>query len=115
MNPAWKGALLSALVMPGLGQVVLKRPLRGLAIMGAVLLGIIVFVVKATAVAVRALESPMVADGGVDMATATAAAEAAVGAADGLIMQGALLWIVCCWVVSAVDAYRIGQKQRKDL
>ncbi|MFH1984197.1 MAG: hypothetical protein ABIL58_20340 [Pseudomonadota bacterium] len=111
MKQAWKGALWSALVFPGLGQMMLKHTLRGLVVMGAVLIGVIAFVVKATAVAVQALDAPIAAGNSIDMTAVNEAATKAVASADGLIMQGALLWITLCWVLAAVDAFFLGRKQ----
>lgn len=110
MKSAWKGALLSALVFPGLGQMMLKRTLRGLAVIGATLAGVVVFVVKATAIAVQAIEAPIGSSGTLDMAAVNAAAGQAVASADGLVMRGALLWITVCWILATVDAYFLGRK-----
>lgn len=114
MKAAWKGALLSAMVVPGLGQLVLKRTLRGLAVMAATLAGMVLFVVKATAIAVQALEGPIGSAGVPDMTAVNAAAAQAVASADGLVMRGALLWIVVCWVLATADAYFIGKKLDED-
>jgi len=111
MKQAWKGALWSALVFPGVGQMVLKHTFRGLALMGAVLVGMIVFVVKATTVAVQALDAPLAAGNSIDMTAVNAAAETAVASADGLVMQGALVWIALWWVLATVDAYFLGRKR----
>ncbi len=111
MRQAWKGALLSALVFPGLGQVVLKHTLRGLVVMGLALGAMIVFVVKATAIAVSALEATTAAGGAVDMPSVNAAAEKAVASADGMAVKGALTVLFLCWGLSIVDAYVLGRKQ----
>lgn len=111
MKAAWKGALLSALVVPGMGQVALKRTFRGLMVMAATLAGLVVFVIKATAIAVQTLEGPIGSGGMPDMAAVNAVATQAVASADGLVMRGALMWIVVCWVLATVDAYFIGKKQ----
>ena len=47
MNNALKGALLSGLVFPGLGQVNLKHYKRGIALMLIVSISLLVIVVKA--------------------------------------------------------------------
>ena len=111
MRQAWKGALLSAVVFPGLGQLVLKHTLRGLAVMGLSLITMIVFVVKATAIAVRSLEVTTAAGGAVDMAAVNAAADQALASADGLVVRGALAGLFLCWGLSIVDAYVLGRKQ----
>jgi TM2 domain-containing membrane protein YozV len=56
MNNSLKGALLSGLVFPGLGQIVLKHYKRGVVIMLMVLVSLFVVVVKAAQYALAILE-----------------------------------------------------------
>ena len=56
MKNAWKGALLSGLVFPGLGEIVLGRFKRGLLLIGIVLAGLVGIVAEATIHALAILE-----------------------------------------------------------
>lgn len=108
MKSAVKAALLSGIVFPGLGQLYLKRYKRGLAILIAVLLclGIIIGTVVASALeSLKAIER----GGGIaDMETVSnlARIDSVHSAID---INFILLFVLCCWVFSVVDAYRIGK------
>jgi hypothetical protein len=113
MNNSLKGALLSGLVFPGLGQVVLKHYKRGAVIMLAVLVSLSVVVVKAVQHALAILEKIQSEGGVIDMSTISKAATQGSTSSGSLIFKIALLLIIHCWIIGAVDAYRIGKK--KDL
>ena len=113
MNNAVKGALLSGLVFPGLGQVMLKHYKRGIALMLAVSVGLLVVIVKVTQQAFTILEKIESEGRGVDMRAISKAATQAFNASDSLIYGFVSLWIIFCWIIGVVDAYRMGKK--KDL
>jgi hypothetical protein len=108
VKSAVKAALLSGIVFPGLGQLYLKRYKRGFAILIAVLLclGIIIGTVVASALeSLKAIER----GGGIaDMETVSnlARIDSVHSAID---INFILLFVLCCWVFSVVDAYRIGR------
>ena len=98
MKQAVKGALLSGLVFPGLGQLALKRYRRGLAFM-AVALASTIYIVKTAVDAV--LNS---------LPTLDPAAVAALPAPSGG-HAGPALWVLgLCWVWGVLDALLIGGK-----
>lgn len=110
MTNAIKGALLSGLVIPGLGQIVLKRYKRGLAIILVLLSGLTIMVVKAAQLALAIFEKMELESGDLDMqAIANAATQASV-TSDNRVFNLCLLLIVVLWVLSVVDAYMIGKK-----
>jgi len=113
MNNAVKGALLSGLVFPGLGQVMLKHYKRGIALMFAVSVGLLVVIVKVTQQAFTILERIESEGRGVDMGAALNAAHQSFTASDSLIYGFVSLWIIFCWIIGVVDAYTAGRK--KDL
>ncbi len=113
MNNALKGALLSGLVFPGLGQIMLRHYKRGIALMLAVSVGLLVVIVKVTQLAFTILEKIESEGRGVDMGAALNAAHQAFTASDSLIYNLVLLWIILCWIIGVVDAYMAGRK--KDL
>ena len=69
MNNALKGALLSGLVFPGLGQIILKQYKRGAALMITAFASMIVFVVNATQQAFKILENVDLESGAIDFDT----------------------------------------------
>jgi hypothetical protein len=111
MKNAMKGALLSGLVLPGLGQVVLKSYKRGIALMLGVLAAFSVIVAKTVQHALAILEMVASEGGSVDVESVSNAANQATTAADSLIFNLAFGVIAICWVVGVVDAYYTGKKK----
>ena len=109
MNTAVKAALLSGFVFPGLGQMYLKRFKRGLGIMILVLLalGMIIRTVVGSALErIKAIES----GGGIaDMETISNLARID-SIHGGTSLKLILLFVLCCWLFSVADAYKIGTK-----
>ncbi len=113
MNNSLKGALLSGVVFPGLGQIILKHYKRGIALMLMVLAGLLVIVVKGVQQALTILEKINSEGGAINMSTISNIATQASTTFDSLIFNFVLLLMIFCWVIGVVDAYRIGKK--KDL
>jgi len=111
MNNSLKGALLSGLVFPGLGQVILKHYKRGIAFMLAVLAGLSVIIVKASQQALAIVEKIQSEGGAIDMNTISKAATQASTTSESLIFNLVLLLIIVCWILGVVDASRIGRKK----
>jgi len=113
MNNSLKGVFLSGFVFPGLGQIILKKYRRGIALMLAVIVSLLAIIVKATQQAMTILEKTDLKDGNMDFNAVSDAANNAVNTSDGLIINLGLIVILLCWIIGTVDAYRIGRK--KDL
>lgn len=113
MNNSLKGALLSGVIFPGLGQVRLKHYKRGIVLMFTVFASMVVMVLKAVQQAFTILEKIMLEGGVIDIKTITDATTQAISTSDNVMYNLALLLIVVCWIFGIVDAYRIGKK--KDL
>jgi len=98
MNNAIKAALLSGFVFPGLGQIYLKRYKRGLTIMILALLALLE--------SLKAIES----GGGIaDMETISNLASID-SARSGIYLKLISLFVLCCWLFSVADAYKIGKR-----
>ena len=117
MKASSKAALLSALVFPGLGQMYLKRYIRGLIPMVLVLTGLVVLIVQATVSALQVLDKIQIQlqGGTVDMnAVSNLAAGSSThgGPYSSLISLG----IAGCWIFSVIDAYLLGkEKDRRNV
>ncbi len=111
MNNSLKGALLSGLLFPGLGQVFLKHYKRGIALILTVLVSLLVIVVEAVQKAFTILEKIESEGGTIDMNSISNAATQASTTSCSLIFSFALLLIIFCWIIGVVDAYRIGKKK----
>lgn len=113
MKNALKGALLSGLVFPGLGQIVLRHYKRGFFVVLAVLACLTVIVVKAAQQGAAILEK-IELDGGVIDMNAISEAAAQASAASGDFSFTLAVWgLVVLWVVGVVDAYRLGKERDK--
>ena len=113
MKNSMKGALLSGLVFPGLGQIALKRYWRGFALMLTVMAGLYVMIVTALQQAYTILGT-IEKEGGVpDSDTINQAAAQAATASDSPVISAVSLLILVCWILGIIDAYRIGKQ--KDL
>ncbi len=110
MSRAIKGALVSALVFPGLGEILLKSYCRGIVLATMTLACIAAIVGVAVQRAQEVLDFLVTADGAVDLDAVSEAVEAAASGAGSRVAQVALLLLGLCWVVSVVDAYRIGRE-----
>jgi predicted acyltransferase len=111
MNNSLKGVLLSGLIFPGLGQVVLKHYKRGAVIMFTVLISLSIVIVKAVQHALAILEKIESAGEAIKMSTISNAATQASTTSGSLTFNIVLLLVILCWIIGVVDAYRIGKKK----
>lgn len=111
MNKSLKGALLSGLVFPGLGQVILKHYKRGAVLMLVVSASLLVILIKTVQQAFAILEKIESESGAINMNTISDAAARAFTTSESLIFDLLLLLIIFCWIIGVVDAYRIGRKK----
>ena len=111
MNNSLKGAFLSGLIFPGLGQVILKHYKRGAVLMLTVLVSLSVIVIKAVQQAFAILEKIQSEGEAISMSTISNAATQAATTSRSLIFNLVLLLIIFCWIIGVVDAYRIGKKK----
>ena len=111
MSNALKGALLSGLVFPGLGQVNLRHYKRGIVLMLIVSVSLLVIVVKAVLLAFTILEKIDLEGRAIDMSAILNATTQATTTSDSLLYNFLLFLIILCWIIGIVDAYRIGKKR----
>jgi len=110
MKNSMKGALLSGLVFPGLGQIALKRYWRGFALILAAMAGLYIMIVTAVQQAYAILDS-IEAEGGMpDSDTISQAAAQAAAASDSPMITAVSWLILVCWIVGIIDAWRIGKQ-----
>jgi TM2 domain-containing membrane protein YozV len=112
MKTSIKAALLSGLVFPGLGQLWLKRPVRGLVLMAASCAALATMVVSIGSRALTILEHAETAEGTVDMLRVVQAAQSAASA--DTLMIAAWLVLSLSWAISVVDAFRIGETRDRE-
>jgi len=110
MKYSWKGALFSGLIFPGLGQIVLKRYKRGIALMLTVLASLSIIVLVAVENALAILDKIESEGGAISMSNISSAAAQVSTTSTDLMSNLLLLLVLICWVFATVDAYRTGQK-----
>ncbi len=111
MKNSLKGAFLSGVIFPGLGQIVLKHYKRGAVIMLTVLVSLSIIVAKAVQHALAILEKIESEGGVISMSTISNAATQASATSGSLTFNLVLLLVTLCWIIGVVDAYRIGKKK----
>jgi hypothetical protein len=110
MNNAIKGALLSGLVFPGLGQIVLRQYRRGVLVMLTVAISLAVIVIKAVRIAQDILQELEMQGGVIDMTAIPDAAARESLQSGSLVLNLLMVFIFICWIAATADAYRIGRK-----
>jgi hypothetical protein len=111
MNNSLKGAFLSGLVFPGLGQLALKHYKRGAVIIIAVLISLSIVVAEAVQHALAILEKIQLEGGAISISSISEAASRASTTSGSLVFNLALSLVILLWIIGAVDAYRIGKKK----
>jgi len=110
MRQAIKGALISGLGFPGLGQLVLKQHRRGLAFLAVAAACLAVVINSAMRKAMDSLANMDPASLGDPNALASVASQTANAGGDWSYTL-ALTVLTVCWAWSIVDAWRIGRAQ----
>lgn len=106
MSRATTAVILSALVLPGAGQLYLKQYWRGCAFVAISLACVWVIAADLTRRALAVFEQIDLGAGAPDIAhIARLAVQASHGAGEGRIALATLL-LALCWLASVVDAYR---------
>ena len=110
MNQSVKAALLSALILPGLGQISLGYKKRGGLIIGfiAVLFFIIVNnIMKISHEVINKMQQNGLA---MDVETISKMTSEQVGFSDNLFLNITLILLIVTWLASILDAYLLGKK-----
>ena len=111
MNNSLKGVLLSGLVFPGLGQVVLKHYKRGAALMLAFTVTLLTILIIAVQQASTILEKIDIEGGAIDIDTISNAVSQASTTSQSYTLKLLSWLLIFCWVIGVIDAYRIGRKK----
>ena len=112
MKSSVKAALWSAFVFPGVGQMYLKRYVRGLVQMAVALAGLGALIAQATMVALQTLDRMQLQGGTLDMnAVSNLAAKSS--ASGDWYSPFIVPMIVVCWIFSVIDAYRLGREKER--
>jgi hypothetical protein len=111
MKKSLKGALLSGLVLPGLGQLWLKHYLRGFILIALVLASLAVNVTKFTQQAYAILEKIESEGGAIDLVAILNSASSPSFASDSFTIKLASVVLILSWIIGTIDAFLLGRKQ----
>lgn len=113
MKKSLKAALLSGLIFPGIGHLMLKQHLRGSVLMVSSLIALWAIVnvayQRALAIVDRINSGDIPFDTG---AIAEAVSDPGVSAGS-LTENISLLVLLACWLIGIIDSYRLGIAQEK--
>ncbi len=113
MTRSTKAALLSGLIFPGVGHMVLKQYLRGSILMLSALIALSVIVTKAIKQALTIVDKINNGEIPVEAGTITELVSKSTGGANGSILKIAALVVGACWLIGIIDSYRLGIIQEK--
>ncbi len=113
MTRSIKAALLSGLIFPGIGHMVLKQYLRGSILILFTLIALSVIVTVAIRRALSIVDSISGGEIPIETGAITELASNAINSADNLVVNIALIVVGACWVVGIIDSYRLGITQEK--
>jgi len=113
MKRSSKAALLSGLVFPGIGHMVLKQYLRGSVLMFFALVALSVVVTRIFQRALTIVDRINSGDIPVDTGAIAEMVSNSTSGADSLIENIAVIVLVACWLIGIIDSYRLGVAQEK--
>ena len=109
MSNTLKGILFSALIFPGAGQIILARYRRGAVFFCVAFISGILSLTAIVRQAVVMLQEIVAEGGAVNVPKVMSVLAEASTYASSLFLKGSLLILICCWLYSVVDAWRIGK------
>ena len=113
MRRSTKAALLSGLIFPGVGHMVLKQYLRGSILMLSALIALSVIVTNAVKQALTIVDRINSGEIPVETGTIAELISNSTSGAEGSILNIAALVVGACWLIGIIDSYRFGRIQEK--
>ncbi len=113
MKRSSKAALLSGLIFPGIGHMVLKQYLRGSVLMLSALVAFSVIVTRVFQRALTIVDRINSGDFPVDTGAIAEMVSNSTNGADSLIENTAVIVLGACWLIGTIDSYRLGIAQEK--
>jgi len=113
MKRSVKAALLSGLVFPGIGHLLLGKYFRGSALLITSLITLSVVVVRAYQHAMLIVDQIISGDVPMETSAITQAVSTSTSTADSLIDNIAVMVLAACWLAGIIDSYRLGAAQEK--
>ena len=113
MKRSSRAALLSGLIFPGIGHIVLKQYLRGSVLMLFALVALSVIVTRIYQRALTIVDRINSGDIPVDTGAIAEMVSNSTSGADSFIENIAVIVLGACWLIGVIDSYRLGVAQEK--
>ncbi len=113
MKKSSKAALLSGLVFPGIGHMVLKQYLRGSVLMLSALVALSVIVTSVIQRAIIIVDRINRGDIPIETGAIAEMISKSTSGADSLVESTAVIVLGACWLIGIIDSYRLGAAQEK--
>lgn len=113
MKKSLKAALLSGLILPGLGHMYLREYLRGSALLVTSLAALWIMVTRAYQQASLVVDQVLSGDVALEAEAISQAVSNSTTTADSLIDNISLVVLFACWLVGILDSYRLGAAQER--
>jgi len=113
MKISSKAALLSGLIFPGIGHIVLKQYIRASVLVFSAMAAFSVVVTSAFQRALTIVDRINSGDVPVDTGAISEMVSNSAGGADSFIANTALIVLGICWLIGIFDSYRLGVAQEK--
>ena len=114
MKRSSKAALLSGLVFPGIGHMVLKQYLRGSILMLSALVASSVIVTRVFQRALTIVDRINSGDIPIETSAIAEMVTNSTSGADSFIENTAVIVLGACWLIGIIDSYRLGGMQEKN-
>jgi hypothetical protein len=111
MKRSSKAALLSGLIFPGIGHIVLKQYLRGSVLLIFALVALSVIVTSIYQRALTMVDRINSGDIPVDTGAIAEMVSNSTSGADSFIENIAVVVLVACWLIGIIDSFRLGVAQ----
>ncbi len=113
MKRSSKAALLSGLVFPGIGHMVLKQYLRGSVLMLSALVAFSVIVTRIFQRGLTIVDRIHSGDIPIETGAIVELVSNSTNGADSLIENISVIVLGACWLIGIIDSYRLGIAQEK--
>ena len=113
MKRSSKAALLSGLIFPGIGHIVLKQYLRGSVLMLFAMVALSVIITRIYQRALTIVDGINSGDIPIDTVAIAEMVSNSTSGADNFIENIAVIVLGACWLIGIIDSYRLGVAQEK--
>ncbi|MCK4864522.1 MAG: hypothetical protein KAT06_03775 [Gammaproteobacteria bacterium] len=110
MNKSVKAVLLSALVLPGVGQISLGYKKRGWLIISANIVLLYLIISEIMQKAYSIIEEMQKSGAAMDIESISNKTAGLAGFSDNTFLNTLLMLFIIGWIISIVDAYQLGKK-----